>query len=506
MSYGNRQFLADQLQAAAPEAEWDASGVNRADELAGIFLRHGVKDLGNLGLVKVTRREQAHAWTEPVQREYLAFAYHEPDGRIRRFGFMGTQDRHDQTDFLDPSGAGLLAAWSSAGKGHVNYVVVPRSAGFAIVPRWGSSSDAASIRETVLVVGSMVVMFALPAAGISAANAIGSAVIGPTAAASYPALANAIGNVALSTAFNGGNIKQAAQGAALAYAGGAAGGAVGGAVSNATNTQILGDLANLATRTYIQGGDVDQAVKRALIQKGLSMDWMTDTLRESIAPPMTADASNFPTAVDSYGGSGSFFDPWSFGSTSWGGSGFDFTFSDLSNVGFSTPILESNFPTPAQFNPQTDSSFGWSDFRDVVNNVSYAALAALKLNAAYQQVRNPSIAIQAQRVAANGVVTTALDTGVIQTRQPDGRVTMDRPPVGVPHSTVTGNVIVNNGNGTFDLIDPAGNRRTLPYGASSGGTLTTSPLLGGFGVDSIPPVAIVGALGLLALFLGSRRR
>lgn len=504
MSYSNADFLADQLRAAAPDAEWNASGHDRAQELAAMFIRSGVRDLANLGLVAVTERRQDHAWSEPYEVTELAFVYEYGSTRFR-FGFMGTPDRWDRTKFLDPSGAGLLAAWSAVGKGHVNYVVVPRAGGFAVIPVWGSSSDADSIRDTIKVVGSMIVMFALPAAGISAASAVGSAVVPASMAASYPGLTTAIGNVVLSTAFNGGNIKQAAESVALAYVGGAAGSAVGSGVTAATEIKAIGDLANTAVRAFIQGGDVETAVKRTLIQKGLSMEWFNDSAPLETSSAFAPEVANFPAGEQPM--TQSYFDPWAFSpSLDTGSVGDWWTAGGSSGYGLDVSVLPvTSFPTAGAQTPASNS-FGWGDFRNIVQNVSYAGLAALQLTAAYKAVRGGAspVVTQAQRVQADGSVVTALDSGVIQVRGADGRITTMRPPVGQAQSTVTGNLIVNNGDGTFTLIDQAGVRRILSYTPQAGQTLPSNPLadLGG----SLPGWAIPAALGLGALFLMSRRR
>lgn len=463
-----------------------------------MFVRSGVRDLGNLGLVLVTKRRQDHAWSEPYETKELAFVYAFERTEFQ-FGFMGTPTRHDRTDVLDPSGAGFLAAWSAEGKGHVNYVVEPRAGGFVVVPKWGSSSDAASIRDTIRVVGSMIVMFALPAAGISAASAIGSAVVPSGIAASYPGLTTAIGNVALSAAFNGGNIKSAVENVALSYVGSGIGSAAGGVVASATDVKALGDLTNVAVRTYIQGGDVEKAVQRLALQKGLSMEWFSfngQTATETAMPANWAGAGN------------SFLDPLSFApSLDYGSIDNWWTAGGSSGYGLDVSIMGSNwFPTAGATTPKTNN-FGWGDFRDIVQNVSYAGLAALQLTAAYKAVKGGAgpVVTQAQRVSPDGSVATALDTGVIQVRRADGSIVTMRPPVGQAQATVTGNLIVNNGDGTFTLIDSAGTRRILPYTPNAGQTAPRNPLLEAAS-SGLPAWALPAALGMLGIFVLSRAR
>lgn len=505
MSYSNVDFVADQLRAAAPAAEWHMIGVDRDKELAAILVRAGVRDLSRLQLLRVKETRRVASWSEPEIWERLSLSY---DGSAP-FGFLGTPDRKDATNFLEHD---FLVAWSAVGKGHVNYVIQAAPGGFVIVPLWGSSSDWATFRTGVKFLAVAAVSFMLPAAGVAVGQAIGAAVMGPTLAAAYPTVAAAIGNVALSTAFNGGNIEAAVKGSLLSMVGLEAGAFVGQAVGAATNIALIGNLAAVATRATIAGGDVERAIATTLVQNGASsiMEiWQPETLPpesfapDSFAPDMFAPVSFAPDAGFSFDsftpGTAMNFtpDPLVFPSTpAFSGGGFSFgdvfsTPTPAQGYGFDVGLIE-----PAQ--PVSLDSFG-AGTRDVINNISSAALAALQVVKAYRSLDNPQpVAKQARAQLADGTIVSALDSGVIQTTAPDGTVSLTRPGVGQPQSTLSGNVIVNNGDGTYTRISPSGVRSVIKYGNETGGGLLSS-------LSSIPaPVLAAGAA--LALFAFRRGR
>jgi hypothetical protein len=125
-------------------------------------------------------------------------------------------------------------------------------------------------------------------------------------------------------------------------------------------------------------------------------------------------------------------------------------------------------------------------------------MAALSLVRAYRDVMNPRPVLQARTVGTNGAVTATTSNGMIQTRGPNGGVTTQLPPVGAPHSTVDGNLIVNNGDGTYTVIFPDGRTENRRYPPGAGGES-----LGGFG-GNLQTVGLIAA-GVAVLFLARRR-
>ena len=119
---------------------------------------------------------------------------------------------------------------------------------------------------------------------------------------------------------------------------------------------------------------------------------------------------------------------------------------------------------------------------NVVQGVTNAALAAIKLVSAFQALNHPSIQTTARVVRSNGSVAVVGNNGLIQTRDSAGRVTATRPPVGVPQATLDGNYIVNNGDGTYTVVSTTGQTAKYQYaGGAASGLLTSSTglLIGG---------------------------
>lgn len=519
--YTLTDFLADQLKAAAPGAEWNASGVDRARELATVLIRNNISDLSKLRAVAAewTRRVSFPGPLETV--EGIAFDY---EGR--KIGYLGDADGRKIN--TAPILEGTLASWSAAGHGNVGYHVTLTPRGFALVPSWGSSSDAASIRGDLLTIGAIGVSMALPAAGINIGAAIGSAAVPASFAASYPTLTAAIGNAAIGAAFNGGNIEAAAKMAAMGAAGSIAGGYAGAAALSATDLQIVGKLADTATRALIAGRDVEQAIGLTLLQNpGMLFDAVSGP--PAMAPlPIPEISINEGAAMD-YIGDDAFFQPVDFGPVNdWQMAPLEIpdviyesapvTFEPISLSPEFAPIAMDDFaplafpelPALPEFialqdvvieppirAPQSDP-FTSADARNLINTVSTAALAAISIAKAAKGI-NPSAQVNTTARYIDprtGAATVALDTGVIQTRDASGRVVTSRPPTGQPQSTASGNVVMNNGDGTYTLISPSGQTRVIQYDQGAAG--------GAFDLSDIPIPAILGGVGLLLVLLRNR--
>jgi len=479
-------FVADQLKAAAPSAEWDAAGVDRAHELAGFLVnRAGVRDLTKLVLYRVGSFDGYtvdESGTMTVVSSTPAYALSYNGGKT--FGFLGEQDRAANDETLQYTDGKHLVAWSAEGHGNVSYLIAAVPGGFAIIPAWASSSDAGFYRDAFRFFLTAAVMVFCPIAGVQAGTAIGTAIVGETLAASYPGLAAAVGNASLSAAMTGGDIEDVAKGAVVGYFGGVAGDAVGAAVTGATDIDTLGKVADAATTAFIRGGDVEKAVAVSLLQSGASLSSSStgakmddfgindNTIPESFMPiPDIQLDETFP------------------GDTLPTGS----LPTDLPPIEYTAPAVAIEPPSVVMpSSPETTF-----DFRQIVGDVSYAALAALNVVAAYQRVNQPAVNTVARSTSANGVTTAATDSGYVESRDSSGRITKRKPAVGQPQSTITGNIIVNNGDGTYSLIYQDGTRRVIAYPAESVATI------GGLSemFSDIPPtVLIAGAVGLIAIF------
>ncbi len=524
-----RQFVAEQLRGLAPDAEWNMEGIDRADELAGMLVRAGVTDLWALRLTPVTvvipggtfeRENEAGTILETfLDREESTYAF---DYYGRRIGYLGTPDRNDNEATLRKTDMGFMLAWSAEGHGNVSYYLKasPQKT-LQIVPVWGSSSDTADARLFAKAIISFVISAYLPMVGVNIGQAVGSAVVSAEFAAAYPAVTTAIGNVAVSAALNGGDIESAVKSVALSSFAGMAGGQVGDMATFATDSEMVGKLAAVATKTAIIGGDIKRAVSLELLAIGASNMGADDTVGFDFfaaGGPVSGEFDFSNISMD--GGFNMNFDP---GAYSFDMNGYDFGFDagyfdNLGNLTFEgdfadgLPQIEYVIPTlppldipaveidaNAQATPGGDPVV-WSPFSfnvdtsaygpttggappgpsaparpdspsysptTVIQGVTAAALAALNLVKAYRSLDQPTVQTTARAVRADGSVAVVGNNGLIQTRTAGGAVVASRPPVGVPQATLDGNFVVNNGDGTYTVVSPQGQSQTLQYSGTA---------------------------------------
>lgn len=160
---------------------------------------------------------------------------------------------------------------------------------------------------------------------------------------------------------------------------------------------------------------------------------------------------------------------------------------------YSPPAFEVPIPTvPGYGGPSPAPSTNW------VSQISAAAMALIQLNAAYRASQNPQIVNQPRGTLPNGGQQQVNPNGTITTRQPSGQVTTTRPQAGVPYVAADGSVVINNGNGTYDRITPAGQRQTLPYSTGGGGFDMGGSIAG------IPTPLLIGGAAIAALLLINR--
>jgi len=525
-----RGFIADSLRGASPAADWNAGGVDRAFELADKLIAQGITDITKLGL-KVVETEAFQSGLEwgqivgDVIETPIAQTQHEINksmpqriyrsGIIRalvfdyagkEIGYFGFKP-HATLEAKRNTFHGVEFAWSAEGHGHVKYVVHLGPDGFLLQPRWASSSDWGEFRDvlktTAWFFGSVYMMIG----GSAIASQIGSAILGESVALAYPLLTKYVGNVALSTALNGGNVEKATQTALLMTGGAEIAADVSGYVKDATDLKIAGQVAGAVTNAAIRGGDIERAATLTLLANaGDTIDVFVPE-SESVKMPSDFDfgfdggstGDPYMPSVDDYVSAAQ---PDAMPEFSYRGGNFgagsipqvDTTMQNFSfdlpqgayfgNDAFASGITSmpafdysgGNFgKAEAPLPPEPVETWSWANARNVINQASQTVLTAVTAVAALNKVANPKINPNAQNVAADGTVTRALDTGIVQTRLPDGRVVNARPPKDVAQSTVSGNVIVNNGDGTYTLISPDGRQRIIQYGADTGSALADLP-------------------------------
>jgi hypothetical protein len=339
------------------------------------------------------------------------------------------------------------------------------------------------------------------------ASQIGPAIVGPTFAAANPALTTAIGQTVLQTALNGGDIAATLKAQAAAFAGGVA----NAQLSALSDSPLLGKVSGAALTTALQGGDVQMSVAQSLIGTGLKN--LGDYLQAPAALDMPApvvDTSPIPNgATDMAFANADYFDPVYTEDASapldpsvfdaqpaidsW--AQFDWTttpqgdWTDYPSFDPNGGSVVSNVPNSTQ-TPSSQPSGGW------VADLTSFALAAIKVNAAYQQTK-----AQPRTVTQSGgkTYTPKLDGTVVVRDSATGQTFTQRAQTGVPYVMPDGTTIINNGNGTYDVILPNGQRVTKQYSATASGGSSLMSLL-----SSVPPV--VWGLGAALVMFGLRKR
>lgn len=337
---------------------------------------------------------------------------------------------------------------------------------------------------------SVVTGLLITVATAGAAAQVGAAIVGAELAASYPILAQTMGNIAINTLASGGNVERAVQSSLTGLAAGYA----GGGVASALDSAAAGKVAAVAAGAAIRGTSVQDALLQSgaatLVKGGAEMfadAWSGEPaidyeygVDEGIVPimePLNPVAYNMPEG-------GAFPDTgqvdYVFGGTIQTGfdaAGMD-SFPDLGQVADTAPITVADDGNP--------SGFGASALDFLTN----AALAVVKVNAAYQATQTkPPVRINTNPAGGAPVPTAA---GMLVTRNPlTGVVQTARPAPGTPYALGdgTGRVIINNGDGTFDLITANGARQRISYSAGS-----SDPVNWG-------TIAMIAGGGLLALKL-----
>lgn len=476
-------FIAEQLRGMSPGVDWMLGGVDRSIELARILDREDITDLWRLQLVPVSyvvhhpaawvETESSAGWSEPYDETVNGYAFKYGD---RQIGYLGTPDRRENLPAFEQGESGYRIAWSAEGHGHVGYILTPnkQTGRLSIIPFWGSSSEASAIRAAIITFVSFFAFTALPLAGVSVGNAIGSAVLPASIAGAYPGLATAIGNVALSAALNGGDVQSAVKNVVISTASGGA----GDLAQIASDSALIGSLTAAATEAAIRGDSIGDSVAMAAIRHGARN--VGDFLDLTSDPIFTNGLTEW-TPDFSFEWDGSEIhvepakldyviplpDPIAFDVVQADSFSGDINWDPINWDVFSAPVTATPTGAPPVVPIATPppNSPAWNP-STIIQGVSSAALAALQLVKAYRSLDTPTIQTTARSRAANGAVSVVGNNGLIQTRQANGAITAGKPPVGVPQATPNGNYIVNNGDGTYTVVAPTGASQTLSYGDS----------------------------------------
>jgi len=379
---------------------------------------------------------------------------------------------------------------------------------------------------------------------------LSAAIFGPATVAAYPVATAAFTNLTLQTALTGGDIEAAARSAAGSLVGAQFGDVVGTGLDSAQ----IGKVAAAAATAAVQGGDIDKAVVRTLINIGAqSVDDYLDL------PP--GDFTTMP--VD-------YVDPWLSGDTgdwlTWDELGVDLDPASLDNalilnedaldylgipVDTLAPDDAGNLTSvTGDLVEATDVTYAESMYldeggnvRDIYGNVIIEAadlptLSETEIAEAMQtymaqndgavlqppqqqpqarpaalpppatQVKMPNITDFTKTVEALGKAAATLasaarafKTGTYTppyTTSPNG--TPRNTPPGVPIQRPDGSVVTNNGNGTQTVRYPDGRVVTMPS-TVSGSTPVATSLLPGVSNQAL----LIGGAVLVGVVLLARR-
>lgn len=324
------------------------------------------------------------------------------------------------------------------------------------------------------------------------AATIGSTVMGPELAAAYPLVAQGIGNIAINTALSGGDVETAVVGAVS----GGLGSGVGGFVAGATDSAIIGSVTAAATKTAIVGGNIGEAVAGSLLSAGLRNAGDLFSSINSPTLPQGGDMGLFDDTmisfddpiIDPVSGAGSAYD-WQ-----WEGPAVDplqtgvYDSTPLSSPGsIDDPygaIIGVNPTAPPSSPSGVVTSAGGADLTQL-------ALTALKLVTSWNSAGQPAPRTSNSTTQANA-------NGTLTVRNPNGTVSTVQMPRGTPYLTTTGQLVTNNGDGTYTSVDSRGVVSTQAYAATGLGSLFSS-----LGTGQVSPLVLAG--GAVALLLLLRR-
>lgn len=409
---------------------------------------------------------------------------------------------NDATFNAGKSGGNLFTIYSRDGRENDKLYLFFTKDGYPVF--WNVSEDTGStwadVRTGLIFVGSIV----LSVVGLPIASSIGNAVLGAEMAATYPALAQGIGQAVINTLMNGGDIEQGAISAVASYAGAG----VGAQVTSATASDILGQATAAATRAFINGGDVQGAVAQTLLRNGVSsMQVLLNGVGDAGDPidVSTGDADFTPPDFNVSSADLSAIGDLQMGQYYTDENGITYGVDadgelavvdmvDDNGIGYATDaqgdVMVLDAPTTADIQqtfPTTDSN-GTTAITSTANStganvLSSLATAALSLVTSYVKAGAPTI----RTGTANATVNT---NGTVTTRNANGTVTTTKPAVGTPYLTASGSLVTNNGDGTYTTVSASGAITTRSYAAPA-----ASGSIGGIS----PAVLAIGAAAAVLL-------
>lgn len=397
-------------------------------------------------------------------------------------------------------------------------------------------------------------IIAMAATAGGAAPWLGSSVLGAEVAAAYPAIADGLGKLIISTVATGGDVAGSAQKLASTLAGGYFGDVLG----TGLGSEAIGTLAGAAATAALSGDDVLMAVGQSAISLGLKMDFGYDDAvpfddsgtfvdPDFGSDPVYPDAGQFAdlTSLADIG-----IDPNGFAFSEWMVSSEDILFDQgLSLDALAVDASGNLFFADGQYVEMSPDVYADSFYADDAGNIRspdnaviLSASDAQSMNdeqiagAIYQDWQSKQGAVVGSQQAPNGrpdvippaasqtKIPTMLDyvaafdkllgtaAGIYSKIRAIGNGTYSSLPsvypggiprvqaVGVPVAQADGSTITNNGNGTQTIRRPNGTTDTIRT------TYSGVSNAGGFLAGVSTQTLLIGGAVLLGALLISKRR
>lgn len=305
---------------------------------------------------------------------------------------------------------------------------------------------------------------------------IGEAVLGESGAF-YPLLAESIGNIAVNTALNGGDIERAVQSAIT----GSISSGVGLSVSDTVDSVIAGRAASAATSAAVSGSDIKKAVFLSLANSGVS----SVTKELSTMPSLNNASDYFSNDIPLDSSQSDYIDAGSISFDPVGAAAQQQAIVDA------IPIL-----TPADVfgsdGGAVANSSSFVDSRSTTDRIAEIVGTAGKMALAWRAAGTPRPLLPGSN-SRSGLVT-ASNNGTIKTTDASGRSTNSIPAAGQPYVTPAGEIMTNNGDGSFSVVSLNGQVKTTAYSNAQMSSKSISAQISGFSLSSVPISAwIVGA-------------
>lgn len=411
-------------------------------------------------------------WSSPSIRSAGPWEIYDPNGK-----HVGTIQPRGTTFWDTPAGMLVETVGTLAAIVYVGGAVVAAASGTGTVATAAEAGSAAATSDVATSVAATAATDAESASMMTTYESMSSD-LGSSLVEQMPSMSSsvseAVSKIAINTAMNGGDVKKAVVG----YYTGVAGSMIGDAAAVASESDLVGTLADAGAKAAISHGDVKSAVLNAGFASSQSTQYTTQTSTGvHTMDSMTTD-TGITSGTDASGTQQEVSPDGSITTYNADGSA-----SQVMPDGTTYHIDASGnvAVTDAQGNVVTDSSQGpvdvpsasgsGGDISGWMATISGVSQQALGVVNAWKKVGSPPPRQAQPTKLQNGAIVTYNHNGTMTTRQPDGKSVTTIMPVGHPFTFPDGGTVVNNGDGTYTNIDSNGNTTSgkIPGTGGAGG-------------------------------------